>query len=92
MNHHEQNLELIRKRLLWRACHRGIKEMDIIVGGFATARLQGMDQSALGQFADILELPDQHLLSWLTNQEAVPVDVSSPLLLELLAFRPENLT
>jgi len=24
-----------RKRLLWRATHRGIKEMDLILGGFA---------------------------------------------------------
>jgi len=26
--------EIRRKRLLWRATHRGIKEMDIIFGGF----------------------------------------------------------
>ena len=28
-----------RKQLLYRANHRGIKEMDLILGGFATARL-----------------------------------------------------
>lgn len=87
-----QNIETIRKRLLWRATHRGIKEMDIIVGGFATARLAAMDEATLVEFSEVLELPDQHLLSWVTNQEAVPENLRQPLLLALLAFRPDNVT
>ncbi len=82
---------IMRKRLLWRATHRGIKEMDIIVGGFAASRLADMDDATLDEFAVLLELPDQHLLSWVTGQEAVPENLSSPLLLELLAFRPDHL-
>jgi antitoxin CptB len=91
MTDNSQKIETMRKRLLWRAMHRGIKEMDIIVGGFATARLADMDEVTLDAFADVLELPDQHLLSWVTNQETVPENLRSPLLLELLAFRPESL-
>lgn len=91
MDSSEQKIEVTRKRLLWRATHRGIKEMDIIVGGFAAARLATMDKTTLEEFAEILELPDQHLLSWVTKQETVSEDLRSPLLLQLLAYRPDIL-
>jgi antitoxin CptB len=81
----------MRKRLLWRATHRGIKEMDLIVGGFANAALTNMDEATLIEFAAILELPDQHLLSWLTGQETVPPELNSKLLVDMLSFRPDVL-
>jgi len=77
-----------RKRLLWRATHRGIKEMDLILGGFATARLAGLSEGQLAELAAIVEMPDQLLLAWATRQEAVPETVRSPLLMELIDFRP----
>lgn len=80
----------LRKKLLWRATHRGIKEMDLIVGGFALQRLAAMTELELAEFADILEIPDQDLLSWLTRQESVPVALASPLLAAMLAFVPET--
>ncbi len=58
MTLNSQEIETMRKRLLWRAMHRGIKEMDIIVGGFAAARLPSMDVMTLIEFTDVLELPD----------------------------------
>ena len=78
----------MRKRLQWRASHRGIKEMDILVGGFAIQRLPFMSKDELVCFADILDIPDQDLLSWLTNQSEVPVELHSPLLAEMLQYRP----
>jgi antitoxin CptB len=83
-------LEKIRKRLAWRASRRGIKEMDIIVGGYADAKLPTMSPQELVVFEAMLEIPDQQLLSWVTRQEDVPEDLRSPMLMELLAFRPEH--
>jgi antitoxin CptB len=85
-------LHSIRKRLAWRASRRGIKEMDIVVGGFAEKRLPSMTPHELVVFEAVLEIPDQYLLSWVTGQENVPVDMQTPLLLEMLAFRPDVLT
>jgi antitoxin CptB len=84
----DNSQEITRKRLLWRATHRGIKEMDLIAGGFAASRLPSMDAAELMAFAEILELPDQDLLSWATKQFEVPDDLRSPLLIELISFRP----
>ena len=85
-------LSHIRKRLAWRASRRGIREMDIVVGGFADARLASMSPQELISFEAMLDIPDQLLLSWLTGQEDVPQNMQTPLLLEMLAFRPDTVT
>jgi antitoxin CptB len=83
-----ENLETVRKRLAWRASRRGIKEMDILVGGFAAARLPVMSRVELAVFEALLDIPDQQLLSWVTRQEDVPAQMREPLLMEMLGFRP----
>lgn len=88
MDDNSQKVEITRKRLLWRAMHRGIKEMDIVVGGFAQARLSGMSNGELVLFELLLEIPDQELLSWVTAQESVPEKWNTPLLHEMIGFRP----
>jgi antitoxin CptB len=91
MDDNSHKNEITRKRLLWRATHRGIKEMDIVVGGFAQARLSNMSIGELALFEVLLEIPDQELLSWTTGQEPVPEKWDTPLLREMIGFRP-NLT
>jgi antitoxin CptB len=81
--------DVTKKRLLWRAKHRGIKEMDIVVGGFAELRLPEMSAGELALFEVLLEIPDQELLSWTTGQEPVPEKWNTPLLHELIGFRPK---
>jgi antitoxin CptB len=87
MNDNSQ--EIMRKRLLWRATHRGIREMDLIAGGFAAARLATMSDAELREFEALMELPDQDLLSWATKQNDVPAALQSTLLQELISFRPD---
>jgi len=76
-----------RRRLLWRASHRGIREMDLILGGFATARIDTMTPAELDQLEAVIDVPDQQLLAWATRQEPVPARLRSRLLDEILAFR-----
>ncbi len=83
-----ENSDTRRKRILWRATHRGIKEMDLIVGGFAQARLTGMNEAELAALEAIIELPDQELLAWATRLEPIPREHASAVLLEMLDFRP----
>jgi antitoxin CptB len=82
-------LDTTRKRLLWRASRRGIKEMDLLVGGFAARELPHMTATELRIFESLLEIPDQQLLSFVTEQEAVPASLDCKMLRALLAFRPE---
>lgn len=79
--------EARRKKLLWRATHRGIKEMDMLLGGYVRARVSEMSASDLDALETIIAIPDQTLLAWATSQEPVPSGQSSPMLQELLNFR-----
>jgi antitoxin CptB len=90
MHNHGDNVADLRKKLLWRATHRGIKEMDLIAGGFARQHLEAMSDEELRVFAAILEIPDQDLLSWATRQSKVPASAASPMLQAMLAFEPET--
>ena len=76
-----------RKRIVWRACHRGIKEMDIVVGTFVQGRIAQSDAAELQELERIIEIPDQDLLAWLTGAQPVPDDQKSALLQEMLSAR-----
>lgn len=55
------DVEMRRRRALYRAQHRGTKEMDFLLGKFAEAALPAMDVSALTSFEELLALPDPDL-------------------------------
>ena len=76
-----------RKRIVWRACHRGIREMDIVVGTFVQNRIAQSDEAELRELERILDIPDQDLLAWLTGAQAIPDDQRSALLQEMLSAR-----
>lgn len=84
------DLDTQRRKLAWRASRRGIREMDLLVGGFAASALPNMDAAELGAFAKLLDIPDQQLLAWATRQEPVPPEKDSAMLRTLLAFRPRE--
>lgn len=60
------------KRLRMRAGHRGIKEMDLILGGWAARNLAGADAATLDLFEAILAEADHDLYRWVTGQQAPP--------------------
>lgn len=55
------DIDIRRRRALYRAEHRGTKEMDLVLGAFAKARLEKMPETALGQFEELLLQPDPEL-------------------------------
>jgi antitoxin CptB len=80
-------LEARRKKLLWRATHRGIKEMDMLLGGYVRLHVNTMTAGDLDALEAIIDTPDQTLLAWATRQEATPAN-ASPMLMAVLNFRP----
>lgn len=76
-----------RKRLLWRATHRGIKEMDLILGNFVSRNLEDFTPAELSQLEVIMDYPDQDMLTWATLQGPVPAEFTSPLLARILGHR-----
>ncbi|MCA3562553.1 MAG: succinate dehydrogenase assembly factor 2 [Aestuariivirga sp.] len=85
---HFPETETRRKRLLWRATHRGIKEMDLIFGGFVAKHLDAFSEAEIADLERIMDIPDQDMLSWATKQADVPPGRLSPLLTRILAYTP----
>ena len=75
-----------RRRLKFRCWHRGMREVDLLLGRFADAHLDGMDGASLTDFEALLDIPDQDILAWIVGGAPVPDDVRSPVLDRLLAF------
>lgn len=64
-------LELRRRRALYRAAHRGTKEMDIVLSGYAEAHLLGYGEEQLARFEQFLSLPDPDLQRWFFEPASV---------------------
>lgn len=60
------------KRMTMRSWRRGIKEMDLIFGPWAEARLAGLDAGTLELFEDLLAENDQDIYPWITTAALTP--------------------
>lgn len=75
------------KRIRFRAWRRGFREMDLIMGGFADAHLQDLDEAGLAAFEALLREPDQDVYDWILSRRAPPEDHETPLLGLLRSYR-----
>jgi antitoxin CptB len=73
------DLEPLRKKLLFRAWHRGIREMDLILGRFADAHIGEMPAQEIGEFALLLEVFDRDLIQWFTDETETPPEWNTKL-------------
>ena len=69
-----------RKRILYRATHRGTHETDILFGGYLAPRLAAMDDRTLDQVESLIDLPDADLADWLSGRKPIPEQHDHPLL------------
>ena len=65
---------------------RGMREMDLIMGGFADATVEQLDDRALTDFERLIDVPDRDLLAWITGEVSVPPDFDSALFRSLRDF------
>ncbi len=69
-----------RRRLLFRATHRGTHETDILIGGFVASGLDGFDEAELDELEAVMELDDVDLADWLTGRRTIPAAAETPML------------
>ncbi len=79
-------LDVRRRKLLFRAWRRGVREMDLIVGRFADAYIASLDEPALDDFERLIEVPNADLYAWVVGDTEIPVNYDTAVLRQLLAF------
>ncbi len=79
-------LDVRRRRILFRCWHRGMKEMDLLLGRFADARLVSLTEDQLDSLEALMEIGDQELFAWMSGRKAAPEDVRDGIFQDILAF------
>jgi len=79
------DLDTRRRRLMYRATHRGTFENDLILGGFLRAHLDTLVDPDLGALEALLEVPDPELADWLTGRAPVAPEHDTPALRRIRA-------
>ncbi len=87
-----ESIEFRRKRLSFRSWHRGTREMDLLLGAFADAHLEGLSEHQLARLEALLELADPDLFAWIQGREAVPSAYDNDVmkLMQNFKFRPRS--
>lgn len=79
-----------RRRLLFRAWRRGIREMDLILGRFADARLASLSERDLADMEMLMNVPDQDLFAWITGAAPVAANYDTPVFRAIVDFHGEE--
>jgi len=81
-----EGLDVRRRKLLFRAWRRGVREMDLIVGRFADATIDKFDEASLDDFERLIEVPNAALYAWVVGAENIPADYDTMVLRQLISF------
>jgi antitoxin CptB len=79
-------LGLRQRRILFRSWHRGMREMDLILGRFANAQIASLSESELDDYEQLLEASDRDVFSWLTGEAETPSSYDTPVFRKIRAF------
>ena len=82
----DSDLDILRKKLRFRAWHRGTKEVDLMMGRFADANLDSYGAEELAHFAALLEAPDLEVYDWVIGKVPVPAEYQTDVMSALQAF------
>lgn len=75
------------KRLLYRATHRGTREADRLVGGFAEAHLNDLDPDALERYEALLNESDVDLVNWIMGRNLPYPERHQAILSQIIDFK-----
>ena len=83
------DLDPRRRRILFRAWHRGIREMDLVFGQFADAEIGDLPESDLDELETIMDEEDNDLIKWIIGERPVPEHYRTPLFEKIASYRPD---
>jgi antitoxin CptB len=75
-----------RRKLTFRAWHRGTRESDLLLGRFADAHVPSFDAGQLDRFEALLGESDPDIYDWVTGRQAPPPAFENDVVGLLLKF------
>lgn len=81
-----EGLDARRRRLLFRAWHRGMREVDLITGRFADAHIGTLSEAEVDDFERLMDVPEPELLAWVMGAAQAPDAYDTALFRRMCAF------
>jgi antitoxin CptB len=80
-----------RKRLLFRCWHRGMREMDLVLGRFVDSEIADLSEAELSELEVLIELPDADLYAAVTGNARLAPEYEGALFDRIKSFKPADL-
>src|SRR6266508_1317570 len=85
-----EGLDPRRRRLLFQSWHRGIREMDLIMGRFADAHIDKLAPAELDEYERLVLLPEPQLYACISGEVPVQAKYDTPLFRKLRDFKADG--
>ncbi len=85
-----EGLDERRRRVLFRCWHRGMREVDLLRGQFADARIGELSDAELDQLEHFMEAQDADIFSWFAGSKPVDPAFDRPIFHVIKAFHTHS--
>ena len=75
-----------RRRLVFRAWHRGTREMDLVMGRFTEASVNALSDDEVDDLETLMEANDRDVFDWVSGMAETPANYDTPVFRRLRAF------
>ena len=79
-----------QRRVLFRCWHRGMREVDLLLGQFADARIDQLSEIELDQLENFMEAQDADIFSWFAGSKPVDPQYDAPIFEVIKAFHTHH--
>ena len=84
------NTDILKKKILYRSEHRGIKEMDLLLGNFVKKYVNSLGESELCELESLLNIDDEVLYKWYLNNERTTLIPENSITKKLKEFKLQD--
>ncbi|MEX6508622.1 succinate dehydrogenase assembly factor 2 [Jiella sp. M17.18] len=86
MQRSSSDLDVRRRKALYHSWHRGIREMDLVLGRFADSEIATLSDADLADYELLMEVPDRDLFRWMTGEDEVPENYDTAVFRRVKSF------
>ncbi|MCX8282230.1 succinate dehydrogenase assembly factor 2 [Phyllobacterium sp. 0TCS1.6C] len=78
-----------QRKILFRCWHRGMREVDLLLGQFANEHIDRLTDEELDQLETLMDELDRDLLKWFTGEAEVPTRLDTPIFRRIVTSRSQ---
>jgi antitoxin CptB len=81
------DLDIRRRKALFRSWHRGMREVDLILGTFTDAEIGELNETEMDLYEAFMAELDGDILKWVTGEAPVPAVHDTDVFAKILSYR-----